>query len=437
MSGFLSGYLAMGEGRRAEDDAKMRQKLNEAMLLEHQAGLEEIQRQKQVRQMKQQFAQQIPSMGEGEGMDKLADLLISSGEVDEGLRLKEQAALSQDRAFQRKKAKRDEFNGILQAASDMAAGVDSQEAADEFVAWAKSDPANMGVVPKWLPPVYNEQTKPRWDRFAKMTMSAAQRETLLKTQAEIDHKKVLEDQATKREQRMEDQAAQARLEAERRDARFQSQMENAQTRTDIALGGLELNQAKEQRIADEKAHKLNKEKTTDRSGATEVVEAMDQSIEKVEELVNHPGLKNITGWAAGRTPTISQDGQNAQALLDVLKNKVFVGMIQTLRNTSQTGSSGLGSITEKEGDRLENALVALKQSQDTDTFKGQLKDLIKEWKRVQRNIRRTYKDTYDEDLVEIRGTLSAGELAEYAKKHNTTEAEARKFLTAQGYKVAN
>lgn len=97
---------------------------------------------------------------------------------------------------------------------------------------------------------------------------------------------------------------------------------------------------------------------------------------QVAELRDNPGLDNVTGWLAGRTPTFSQEGRNAQDLMDSIKSQISTAKLQSMRDASQTGGA-VGQVTEREWPRLESAFAALGQSQDTETFKRRLNDVIR------------------------------------------------------------
>ena len=97
--------------------------------------------------------------------------------------------------------------------------------------------------------------------------------------------------------------------------------------------------------------------------------------DQATELMNHPGLDNITGWLFGRIPTVTQKGRNAQEILDTIMNKTFVNTLQNMREASKTGGA-VGNVSDREGERLENAFVALGQSQDTATYKTRLQEMI-------------------------------------------------------------
>jgi len=112
------------------------------------------------------------------------------------------------------------------------------------------------------------------------------------------------------------------------------------------------------------------------------------------ELMNHAGLDNITGFIFGRIPTLSQEGRNAQELLNHIKNVVFVNTLQSMREASKTGGA-VGNVSDREGDRLENAMVAVGQSQDTETFKARLQDVADIVDEMNDGLQTAYDDTYN------------------------------------------
>ena len=109
-----------------------------------------------------------------------------------------------------------------------------------------------------------------------------------------------------------------------------------------------------------------------------VGKTVDNMVRGIDEILDHPGLDNATGWLFGRIPTVSQEGRNAIALMDTLKNQIFMTSLQEMKRASGTGASGLGQLTEKEGERLENNIAALDASQDTETYKDQLRVIKRE-----------------------------------------------------------
>jgi len=114
---------------------------------------------------------------------------------------------------------------------------------------------------------------------------------------------------------------------------------------------------------------------------------------KATELKDHPGLDNITGWLFGRTPTVSQEGRNAQAILETIKSQIFIETLQAMREASKTGGA-VGNVSDREGDRLENAMTALEQSQDTETYKKRLQELIDQMELSKQRVQTAYDEEY-------------------------------------------
>ena len=125
-----------------------------------------------------------------------------------------------------------------------------------------------------------------------------------------------------------------------------------------------------------------------------VVATSDRMISSASELKNHTGLDNITGWFNGRTPTISQAGQNALSLLDTLKDQIFGSAINDIKAAS---GAGLGSVTKDEGKRLENMWAALKTSQDTPTFRRRLQQIVDYSNSLKNRVVRGYRETHGEE----------------------------------------
>lgn len=130
------------------------------------------------------------------------------------------------------------------------------------------------------------------------------------------------------------------------------------------------------------------------------IAALERLKSDASELSAHPGLSGVTGTVYGRTPpfasrppSIRQDSVNAQSLVDTLKNKVFTTTLQALRDASKTGGA-VGNVSDREGDRLENALVALDQAQDTATYQKRLAGVVKIANQAMDRLNRAYEETY-------------------------------------------
>lgn len=119
-----------------------------------------------------------------------------------------------------------------------------------------------------------------------------------------------------------------------------------------------------------------------------------------DQLMNHPGLKNITGRLGGMIPdpdvypgvyqaftsaVAGTETGNALALYDQMKGKVFDVAFETLR--------GGGQITVVEGTKAEKAAARMSRAQTTEEFKTGLKDFI---------------DAYEAGLQKLREASQSG-----------------------------
>lgn len=104
---------------------------------------------------------------------------------------------------------------------------------------------------------------------------------------------------------------------------------------------------------------------------------MDRLKENAQKLLDHPGLKMITGVTGGliNPRLLGEDARNAAAILEVLKAQAFVNGTTALRAASATGA-GVGNQSDKEGDKLQASQARLSQAQSLPEFKEALKELI-------------------------------------------------------------
>jgi hypothetical protein len=94
-------------------------------------------------------------------------------------------------------------------------------------------------------------------------------------------------------------------------------------------------------------------------------------------LANESGLKSAVGLGGQTLSKIpGTPAADAAAVLDNLKNRSFTAGILALRQSSPTGS-GVGSLTEREGERFTNLQASLSQAQSFEQVRDQLKQLVK------------------------------------------------------------
>jgi hypothetical protein len=115
---------------------------------------------------------------------------------------------------------------------------------------------------------------------------------------------------------------------------------------------------------------------TDKIALESAVSALDRLGEQVN-LVKGSKLSRITG-IPGALPNIpGSQGSDAQARLDALKSQVGFSVLQALRNSAKTGSSGLGQVTQKEHELLQSQLGSLAKAQSEGEIRRVLGDISK------------------------------------------------------------
>jgi hypothetical protein len=93
------------------------------------------------------------------------------------------------------------------------------------------------------------------------------------------------------------------------------------------------------------------------------------------ELLNHPGLKSITGLRGALYNVPGTAAADAQAKLENLKSQVGFSVLQAMRDASKTGGA-LGNVSDAEGKRLEANLAALQNAQSYDQFRTELQKIL-------------------------------------------------------------
>lgn len=129
--------------------------------------------------------------------------------------------------------------------------------------------------------------------------------------------------------------------------------------------------------------------------ANSSIGALNDSIAEVDRLLNQPGLPNITGPIAGRTPNLTGKATDAQANLDTLQSQIGVRVLTAMREASKTGGA-VGNVTEKEWPILQNQFGALQQPQTTGEFKKNLATVRATLERTKNSINQAYKMMYGE-----------------------------------------
>ena len=120
----------------------------------------------------------------------------------------------------------------------------------------------------------------------------------------------------------------------------------------------------------------------------------DNLIKDLETLKNHPGLPSITGVLYGRTPSLTKEGREAQALYDKIVARGGFKELQDMRNASPTGGA-LGNISNQEGTQLRQAFGALDRTQDASSVQKELENIAENIRGSKGRVREAYDMTYD------------------------------------------
>lgn len=92
---------------------------------------------------------------------------------------------------------------------------------------------------------------------------------------------------------------------------------------------------------------------------TSAVSAASRMRDAARRIRNHPSFDQATGSIQGRLPSIFQGSQDFDTDLQAFKDRVVIETITAMKKASETGATGFGQLTEKEGSRLENSMGSL------------------------------------------------------------------------------
>lgn len=149
---------------------------------------------------------------------------------------------------------------------------------------------------------------------------------------------------------------------------------------DVAWARLALAKAIEDRKVGTEDRKVEEAEAHAARALQNTARAIDQDSREATRLLQHPGLVYITGQAVGLGgrvgAALSSNAAGARAILLTVHAQTFLRALNDLRAASKNTASGLGQLTEKEGDKIQNAKVALDTQQPTEQFKRTLADYI-------------------------------------------------------------
>jgi hypothetical protein len=136
--------------------------------------------------------------------------------------------------------------------------------------------------------------------------------------------------------------------------------------------------------------KMRENYAADTANISRIEDSLGRLIQSANELESHKGLPWLTGYTGYLPDWVSQSKKDAAAKIDQLKSKAFVQSIEAMRSTAKTGSTGLGQITEREGEKVQNSLANLDRAQSPEQMAAALKEIKSIAETAQARIKRQY-----------------------------------------------
>jgi hypothetical protein len=249
------------------------------------------------------------------------------------------------------------------------------------------------------------------DEFAALTMTAKDRDEMLKAGSEIDKNRatttktsaeadqVAADAEAKRADMLARQdIARAQVEVARQQAAVAAA--NGQVAADVARANLATAQARlaemQRQAGVQSTTAQQKQADRNAAGLTQA-EGFEDMSAKVVELLADPNLDSIVGAIDGRTPNLSGGARSAAAKLDTIKSAIFLTISPTLTGTQ----------TAQDAEDMKRAWAALDTAQDPPAFKRELRKIAL---RAQTNAARARKQ-YALPDVAAATTATAGQTA--------------------------
>lgn len=165
-------------------------------------------------------------------------------------------------------------------------------------------------------------------------------------------------------------------------------------------------------------------KATDQSLVESNLSAIDKQLSLVNEIGGvkdnkgnytispMEGLSHNFGTFAGVSerdlPTVRQSTADAQTKLKQLEANTFLAALQDLKSKSATGASGLGQLSNIEGEKLQNAIAALGKEQSTESFLKNLEIYKDELEATKKKILTGYQTVYGENKSSPGGVAPDG-----------------------------
>lgn len=138
---------------------------------------------------------------------------------------------------------------------------------------------------------------------------------------------------------------------------------------------------------------------------------IDKQIKRIDDLLSMTddsgktaALDYIAGPVASRTPNLSKQAVNAQAILDSIKASSMIQGMMRLKQASPTGATGFGNQTELEGKNIALSEAALDQAQKPEQLKKYLREYKATLESAKSNLQEAFDLTYEYRNAENKGS---------------------------------
>lgn len=167
----------------------------------------------------------------------------------------------------------------------------------------------------------------------------------------------------------------------------------------------EKNDLKRQELGLKLEEKIDKRDQTIRDKASKIQtvrSTIDNSVSTIDRILNNPALDSVLGAVEGSDyypstlvgllpgTASSDDRANALADIETLKSQTFLNKLQEMKDASTTGASGLGGLTEKEGDKLVNSVQSLRTKQSEKQFRENMTEVQRLLLKNRKNLAEKY-----------------------------------------------
>jgi len=123
-------------------------------------------------------------------------------------------------------------------------------------------------------------------------------------------------------------------------------------------------------------------------------------IDKTTQLLDHPGFDTSFGASAYLDPRShlpGTDSTDAQAIRSTIVDQIFVESLQSMRALNKSGGA-VGNVSNKEGDRMENQMVAVKKAQSDEQARSEFEKLVEMQKEAQQRIKDAFRLDYGDRI---------------------------------------